>query len=176
MITEHVGLYLDLDLLRTSRLSQDQQQLGEKFLNFFYLVEISLADYIDALEKNLAANDQLKNKYTIADSLVGGLAGLSAPSVILATAAVAVPIAGAIWVGVGLSIQQFDVEPQIEEGRRRLAEANALAQHLPDVEKAFDAVAFADSDEEADRRFKKWQVLIEDLKKKTSRFFAQPVE
>jgi hypothetical protein len=88
------GLQLDLDLLVTSKLSQDKKQDGEKLLNFFYSAETSLTDYIDALEKNLAANDQLKNKYTIADSIAGGLAGLSSPAIIFATAAVAIPIAG----------------------------------------------------------------------------------
>ena len=102
-----MGLPVDLDLLATARLSQDKKRVGEEFLIFFHNCETSLTDYMDALEKNLEANEELSKKYSIVDAIVGGVAGFSSPAVIFATAAIAIPIAGAIWVAAGLTIQKF---------------------------------------------------------------------
>ena len=167
----HMGLPVDLDLLTTAKLSQDKKRVGEEFLIFFHNCETSLTDYIDALEKNLEANEELSKKYALVDSIVGGVAGLSSPAVIFATAAIAIPIAGVIWVAVGLAIQNFEIEPHIKEARKRLADARAIVQLFPDVERAFDAAVFVDSDIEAERRFKKWEVYIETLRPKVSHFF-----
>lgn len=169
-------LELDMDLLTSSELSQDKKQAGERLVHFFHTAETSLRDYTDALEKSLDINEALKSKYGTVDAVVGGVAGLSSISVIFATAAVAVPIAGAVWIGVGLSIQQFDIQPQLTQGRKTLDEAHDLARLFPDVRVAFRAVVFADSNNQADRRFKVWQVHMEDLKKKVSHFFSKPLD
>ena len=92
--------------------------MAEELLDSYYSAEHTVAEYVTALETNLDANEQLKNKYTVADSIVGGLASLSSPAVIFATAPIAAPIAGAIWIAIGLSIQQFNIAPQIKEGRK----------------------------------------------------------
>lgn len=166
-----MGLPVDLDLLATARLSQDKKRVGEEFLIFFHNCETSLTDYIDALEKNLEANEELSKKYSIVDAIVGGVAGFSSPAVIFATAAIAIPIAGALWVAAGLAIQNFEIEPQVKEAHKRLADARAIVQLFSDVERAFDAAVFVDSDIEAERRFKKWEVYIEALRPKVSHFF-----
>ena len=75
----YLGLHVDIDLLSTSKLSQDNRRVAEELLNSYYSAEHSLTEYITALEMNLDANEQLKNKYTIADSIVGGLVGFSCP-------------------------------------------------------------------------------------------------
>lgn len=170
----HMGLPVNLDLLATSKLPEDEKRDAKKWLIFFHACEVSLAEYIDSLERNLEANERLSKKYSVADSIIGGLAGLSSAAVLVAAAAIAVPIAGAIWVGVGLSIQQYNIEPRLQEARRRLEEARALAQTFPDIERAFDAVVFVDSEPEARKRFKKWETYIETLQAKASHFFARP--
>ena len=76
---------MDIDLLSTSKLSPDNRRVAEGLPNSYYSAEHSLTEYITALEMNLDANEQLKNKYTVADSIVGGLAGLSSHAVIFAT-------------------------------------------------------------------------------------------
>jgi len=172
----YLGLHVDIDLLSTSKLSQDNRRVAEELLNSYYSAEHSLTEYITALEMNLDANEQLKNKYTVADSIVGGLAGLSSIGVIFTTAAIAAPVAGVVWIGVGLTIQHVNIGPEIEEARRRLNEAQRLAQIFPEVRRAFRAVVFADSDVDADRRFKIWNVFSENLKIKVLHFFAKPVE
>lgn len=171
----HMGLPVDLDLLATAKLPEDKKRVGEELLKFFHNTETSLTEYIEALEEHLEANELLSKKYGIADSIVGGVAGFSSPAVIFATAAIAFPIAGAIWVAVGLTIQKNDLEPEIEKAKERLDQARALAQLYPDIERAFDAVVFVDSEAEAERRFRKWEAFIETLRTKVSHFFAKSV-
>ena len=167
----HMGLPVDLDLLSTARLPQDKKRVGEEFLIFFHNCETSLNDYIYALERNLEANEELDRKYWIADAIVGGLAGLSSAAVLVTTAAIAIPIAGVIWVAVGLSIHNFEIAPEIKEARKRLGDARAIVELFPDIERAFDAAVFVDSETEAERRFRKWEVYIEALRPKVSHFF-----
>lgn len=171
-----MGLSVDLDLLATAKLSEDKKRLGKELLNVLNSSENSLTDHVDALERNLEANEKLSKKYAIADAIVGGLAGLSSIGVIFTTAAIAAPVAGVVWIGVGLTIQHVNIGPEIEEARRRLNEAQRLAQIFPEVRRAFRAVVFADSDVDADRRFKIWNVFSENLKIKVLHFFAKPVE
>ncbi|MBI4400887.1 MAG: hypothetical protein HY581_04580 [Nitrospirae bacterium] len=171
-----MGISVDLDLLAAAKLPDEKKRLGEKLLNDFHSAETSLTDYADALERNVEVNEQLSKQYAIADAIVGALAGFSSIGVVFATAAIAAPIAGAIWVGIGLTVQRVNIEPQAREARDRLKEVERLAQIFPDVERAFRALVFADSDVEADRRFKIWNVYAENLKVKVSRFFAKPVE
>lgn len=171
-----VRLQLDMDLLNSSELSQHNKQFGQEYINDFHNWETSLRDYLDALEANIDANEQLKNRYSIADAIVGGVASVSSIGVIFATAAIAAPIAGVVWIAVGLSIQQFNIQPQIEEGRKVLDNGRDLALLFRDSRVPFRAVAYADSNDQADRRFKVWQSFNEDLKARISRFLAKPVE
>ncbi|MGQ0810976.1 MAG: hypothetical protein ACT4OO_07110 [Nitrospiraceae bacterium] len=170
----HMGLPVNLDLLATAKLPQDEKRDAEKLLIFFHTCQVSLTEYIESLERNLEANERLSKKYGVADSIIGGLSGLASTAVLVAAAAIAAPIAGAIWVAVGLSIQQFDIEPRVKEARHRLEEARALAQTFPDIERAFDAVVFVDSETEALKRFKKWETYIETLQVRASHVFARP--
>ncbi len=77
---------------------------------------------------------------------------------------------------IGLSIQQFNIAPQIEEGRKRLDDAQEFLKPFPDIEKVFDGLIFAESETEATRRFKKWEAYIESIKAKASHFFVKPVD
>jgi hypothetical protein len=104
---------------------------------------------------------------------VGGIAGLSSIAVIFSTAAIAVPIAGVVWIGVSQYIQHYEIDPQIKKTGHRIAEAEGLLKLFPDVEKVFDGLAFAETHDEAHRRFKKWGAYVNDLEARTARFFAK---
>ncbi len=166
------GLTIDRDLLASAKLSEEQKHSGEELLLFFHSAESSLESYIDALEKNLETTETLGRKYGTADAIVGGVSGLSSPAIIFATAAVAVPIAGAIWIAIGQSIQQFEINPKIEKSRAHLKEARRLLDLLPDTVTAFRGLVFADTEAEATKRFRHWHRYLENVKHKVLHFFS----
>lgn len=170
--TDDTGLAIDRDLLASAKLSEDQKRSGEDLLLFFHSAESSLESYIDALEKNLETTETLGRKYGTADAIVGGVSGLSSPAIIFATAAVAVPIAGAIWIAIGQSIQQFKITPEIEKARAQLKDARRLLDLLPDTVAAFRGLVFADTEAEATKRFRHWHRYLENVKHKVLHFFS----
>ncbi len=170
---DYLGLMVDSDLLTTSRLDQEDRNSAQELLKSYYGAEYSLRAYADALEKNLGANEKLGKDYSTAEAFVGGIAGLSSIGVIFATAAIAVPVTGVIWIGVSQYIQHYEIDPQIKKTERQLAEAEGLLKLFPDVEKIFDGLAFAETYDEAHRRFMKWAAYVKNLEEKTARFFAK---
>jgi hypothetical protein len=168
-----MGLAVDLDLLATAKLSQDKKQVGEELLTFFHTVETSFENYIGALETNIGANEELKEKYAISEAIIGGVTGISSPAIIIATAAVAIPVAGAIWIAVGEAIQHFNIKPRINVARHSLDEARRITRLFPDIITAFRGLVFSDSETEADKRFKQWQAYIEHLRRIASAYFTR---
>ena len=171
--TDYLGLTVDTDLLDTSRLDSEDKIAAQDLLKIYYGTEYRLRSYIEALEANLGANEHLSKKYSTAEAFVGGIAGLSSIGVIFATAAIAVPVTGVIWIGVSQYIQHYEIDPQIKKTEHRLAEAEALLKLFPDVEKIFDGLAFAETYSEAHRRFTKWAVYVKTLQERTEKFFAK---
>lgn len=170
---DYLGLAVDSDLLTTSRLDQEDKHAAQELLKTYYSTEYSLEAYEDALEANLGANDQLGRKYSTAEAFVGGVAGLSSIGVIFATAAIAVPVAGVIWIGASQYIQHYDIDPQIKKAERKLTEVEGLLKLFPDIEKIFNGLVFSETYDEAHRRFKKWAAYVKDLEARTARFFAK---
>ena len=170
---DYLGLMVDTDLLGTSRLDSEDKTTAQELLKTYYNTEYSLRTYIEALEGNLAENEHLSKEYTTAEAIVGGIAGLSAIGVIYATAAIAVPVAGVIWIGASQYIQHYEIDPQIKKTERQLAGAEALLKLFPDVEKIFDGLVYAETYDEAHRRFKKWAVYVKTLEARTAKFFAK---
>jgi hypothetical protein len=170
---DYLGLMVDGDLLNTSRLDQEDRNTAQELLKSYYSSEYSLDAYTEALEANLAANELLAKKYSTAEALVGGVAGLSSIGVIFATAAIAVPVAGVIWIGTSQYIQHYDIDPQVRKAERHLAEAQEFAKLFADVEKIFDGLVFSETYDEAHRRFKKWAVYVKSLEERTAKFFAK---
>lgn len=170
---DYLGLVVDSDLLNTSRLDSEDKAVAQELLKTYYNTEYSLRVYIEALEANLAENELLSKEYTTAEAIVGGIAGLSSIGVIYATAAIAVPIAGVIWIGTSQYIQHYEIDPQIKKTDRQLVEAQALLTLFPDVEKLFNALAFAETYTEVHRRFIKWSAYVKNLEERTARFFAK---
>ena len=146
---DYLGLMVDTDLLGTSRLDAEDKTAAQELLKTYYNTEYSLRAYIEALEANLAANEHLSKEYSTAEAFVGGIAGLSSIGVIFATAAIAVPVAGVIWIGTSQYIQHYEIDPQIKKTDRQLVEAQSLLRLFPDVEKIFDGLAFSETYEEA---------------------------
>ena len=169
----NIGLAVDLDLLATAKLSQERKREGETLLRFYHRAETSLENYVEQLEHNIGANEQLREKYATTEAFVGAVGGFSSPAIIFATAAVAVPIAAAVWIVTGQIIQARDVKPEIAEAGKRLEDARRLLNLMPDIVTAYRGLAFADSDTEAERRFKQWMSYMENLKNKVSHFFAE---
>lgn len=170
---DYLGLTVDTDLLSTSRLDSEDKSAAQEMLKTYHNTEYGLRVYIEALESNLAGNEHLSKKYSTAEAFVGGIAGLSSIAVIFSTAAIAVPIAGVVWIGVSQYIQHYEIDPQIKKTEHRIAEAERLLNLFPDVEKVFDGLAFAETYDEAHRRFKKWGAYVNDLEARTARFFAK---
>jgi hypothetical protein len=170
---DYLGLTVDTDLLSTSRLDSEDKSAAQELLKTYYNTEYGLRVYIEALESNLAGNEHLSKKYSTAEAFVGGIAGLSSIAVIFSTAAIAVPIAGVVWIGVSQYIQHYEIDPQIKKTEHRIAEAERLLNLFPDVEKVFDGLAFAETYDEAHRRFKKWGAYVKDLETRTARFFTK---
>lgn len=170
---DYLGLTVDTDLLDTSRLDSEDKIAARDLLRTFYNIEYSLDAYADAVEANLDANGLLSKKYSTAEALVGGVAGLSSIGVVFATAAIAVPVAGVIWIAASQYIQHYDIEPQINKAERRLEEAQEFAKLFPDVEKIFDGLVFSETYDEAYRRFKKWAAYVKTLEARTAKFFAK---
>jgi len=168
-----MGLAVDLDLLATASLAQDKKRIGEELLSIFHTAETSFENYIDALDTNIAANEELKEQYALSEAVIGGLTGIASPAIIFATAAVAIPIAGAIWIAVGESIQRFDVKPKIDEANHSVDEARRITRLFPDIITAFRGLVFSDSETEADKRFKQWQAYIEHLRRIASAYFTR---
>lgn len=171
--TDYLGLAVDTDLLETSRLDSEDKIAAQELLKIYYNTEYGLRVYIEALESNLAGNEHLSKKYSTAEAFVGGIAGLSSIAVIFSTAAVAVPIAGVVWIGVSQYIQHYEIDPQIKKTERQLAEAERLLKLFPDVEKVFDGLAFAETYSEVHRRFTKWAAYVKGLEARTAKFFAK---
>jgi len=170
---DYLGLMVDTDLLSTSRLDSEDKITAQELLKTYYNTEYSLRTYIEALEANLAGNEHLGKKYSTAEAFVGGIAGLSSIGVIFATAAIAVPVTGVIWIGASQYIQHYEIDPQIKKTERQLAEAERLLKLFPDVEKIFDGLAFSETYDEAHRRFTKWAVYVKTLEARTVKFFAK---
>jgi hypothetical protein len=168
-----LGLTVDLDLMSTAKLSPQKRLTGEELIKCYHSSEDSLTGYVKVVRMNLDANEELSSKYSIADAVIGGLAGFSSIGVVFATAAIAAPIAGALWIAVGLSVQNFNIKPEMETARKRLDGAQDLEPLVHDTESAFRAMVFADSYSEAERRFKKWEAYVRDLKAKTADYFAK---
>lgn len=171
--TDYLGLMVDSDLLNTSRLDQEDRNTAQDLLKSYYSVEYSLGAFTGALEANLDANEQLSKKYSTAEAFVGGIAGLSSIGVIFATAAIAVPVAGVIWIGTSQYIQHYDIEPQIRKAERKLTEVEGLLKMFPDIEKIFNGLVFSETYDEAHRRFKKWAAYVKNLETRTAKFFAK---
>ena len=170
---DYLGLMVDSDLLNTSRLDQEDKAAAQELLKIYYDTEYSLQSYIDVLGDSLAENEQLTKDYSTADAYVGAVSGLSSIGVIYATAAIAAPITGVVWIAISQYIQQYKIDPQIKKAEGQLAEAEGLLKLFPDVEKVFDGLAFAETYDEAHRRFKKWAVYVRTLQERTARFFAK---
>lgn len=170
---DYLGLLVDTDLLNTSRLDQEDKTVAQELLKTYYGTEYSLSTYIESLETNLAGNEQLTKDYSTADAFVGAVAGLSSIGVIFATAAVAAPITGAVWIGISQYIQHYEIDPQIRKTERQLDEAQSLLRLFPDIEKLFDGLAYAETYDEAHRRFKKWAVYVRNLEARTAKFFSK---
>jgi hypothetical protein len=170
---DYLGLQVDTDLLDTSRLDAEDKAAAQELLKTYYNTEYSLRAYIDALEDSLGSNEQLTKDYSTADAVVGAVSGLSSIGVIFATAAVAVPVTGVVWIGISQYIQHYTIDPQIKKTDRQLAEAQGLLRLFPDIEKIFDGLAYAETHDEAHRRFKKWAVYVKDLESRTAKFFAK---
>jgi hypothetical protein len=171
--TDYLGLMVDTDLLGTSRLDSEDKLAAQELLKIYYNTEYSLRAYIEALEANLAANEHLSKEYSTAEAFVGGIAGLSSIGVIFATAAIAVPVAGVIWIGTSQYIQHYEIDPQIKKTDRQLVEAQSLLRLFPDVEKIFDGLVFSETYDEAHRRFTKWAAYVKTLEARTAKFFAK---
>jgi len=171
--TDYLGLMVDTDLLDTSRLDSEDKIAAQELLKIYYSTEHSLRTYVEALEGNLAENEHLSKEYTTAEAIVGGIAGLSSIGVIFATAAIAVPVAGVIWIGTSQYIQHYKIDPHIKKTERQLAEAEGLLKLFPDVEKIFDGLAFAETYSEVHRRFTKWAAYVKILEARTAKFFAK---
>src|SRR5574341_1038326 len=131
--TDYLGLAVDTDLLDTSRLDSEDKIAAQELLKIYYGTEYSLRSYIEALEANLDANEQLSKKYSTAEAFAGGIAGLSSIGVIFATAAIAVPVTGVVWIGISQYIQHYDIEPQIKKAEHKFTEVEALLKLFPDV-------------------------------------------
>jgi hypothetical protein len=174
--TDYLGLTVDTDLLDTSRLDSEDKIAAQELLKIYYSTEYSLRAYVEALEANLAANEHLSKEYSTAEAFVGGIAGLSSIGVIFATAAIAVPVAGVIWIGTSQYIQHYEIDPQIRKTERQLVEAQSLLRLFPDVEKIFDGLAFAETYSEVHRRFIKWSAYVKTLEARTAKFFAKASE
>ena len=170
---DYLGLMVDTDLLNTSLLDAERKPTAQGLLKTYYDIEYSLSAYIEALEANLGNNEHLMKDYSTADSFVGAAAGLSSIGVIFATAAVAAPVTGAVWIAVSQYIQHFHIGPQIKRTERQLDEAQSLLRLLPDVEKFFNGLAYAETSQEAQRRFQKWATYVIDLETRTAKFFGK---
>lgn len=173
---DYLGLMVDTDLLNTSRLDAERKPTAQALLKTYYDIEYSLSAYIEALEGSLAGNEQLTKDYSTADSFVGAAAGLSSIGVIFATAAVAAPVTGVVWIVVSQYIQHYHIDPQIRKTERRLDEAQSLLRLLPDVEKLFNGLAYAETSQEAQRRFQKWAAYVINLDERSAKFFAKTVD
>lgn len=171
--TDYLGLAVDTDLLDTSRLDSEDKIAAQELLKIYYGTEYSLRSYIEALEANLDANEQLSKKYSTAEAFAGGIAGLSSIGVIFATAAIAVPVTGVVWIGISQYIQHYDIEPQIKKAEHKFTEVEALLKLFPDVEKIFDGLVFSETYDEAHRRFTKWATYVKTLEARTAKFFAK---
>jgi hypothetical protein len=170
---DYLGLTVDTDLLDTSRLDSEDKAAARDLLKTYYTTEYDLRAYIEALEVSLAENERLAKEYTTAEAIVGGVAGLSSIGVIFATAAIAAPIAGVLWIGASQYIQHYEIDPQIKKTDRQLVQAEGLLKLFPDVEKIFDGLVYAETYDEAHRRFKKWAVYVKTLEERTEKFFAK---
>ena len=170
---DYLGLMVDTDLLSTSRLDAEDKNTAQELLKIYYGTEHSLQAYIEALETNLGANEHLSKKYSTVEAFVGGIAGLSSIGVIFATAAIAVPVTGVIWIGISQYIEHYEIDPHIKKTERQLAEAEGLLKLFPDVEKIFDGLAFSETYDEAHRRFVKWAIYVKTLEARTAKFFAK---
>lgn len=173
---DYLGLMVDTDLLNTSLLDAERKPTAQGLLKTYYDIEYSLSAYIEALEDNLGESEQLTKDYSTADSFVGAAAGLSSIGVIFVTAAVAAPVTGAVWIGISQYIQHYHIDPQIRKTERRLDEAQSLLRLLPDVEKFFNGLAYAETAEEAQRRFQKWAAYVINLNERSAKFFAKTVD
>jgi len=173
---DYLGLMVDTDLLNTSRLDAERKPTAQGLLKTYYDIEYSLRAYIEALEVSLGGNEELTNDYSTVDSIVGAAAGLSSIGVIFATAAVAAPVTGAVWIAASQYIQHYHIEPQIKRIERQLDEAHDLLRLLPDVEKFFNGLAYAETSQEAQRRFQKWATYVIDLETRTAKFFGKTAD
>jgi hypothetical protein len=171
--SDYLGLMVDTDLLGTSRLDSEDKNIAQELLKTYYGTEYSLRSYIEALEASLAGNEQLSKQYSTAEAFVGGVAGLSSIGVIFSTAAIAAPVSGVIWIGISQYIQHYDIDPQIRKTDRQLTEAQGLLRLFPDIEKIFDGLVYAETYDEAHRRFKKWAVYVKTLEARTAKFFTR---
>ncbi len=66
-----------------------------------------------------------------------------------------------------------DVPIQIKKTDRQLTEAQNLIALFPDIEKLFNALAFAETYSEVHRRFIKWAAYVKTLEARTAKFFAK---
>ncbi len=170
---DYLGLMVDSDLLGTSRLDQEDKTAAQELLKVYYTTEYSLRTYIDALEAHLAENEQLTKDYSTADAYVGAVSGLSSIGVIFATAVVALPVTGVVWIAVSQYIQHYKIDPEIARTDRQLTEAQHLLRLFPDIEKIFDGLAFSETYDEAHRRFTKWATYVKTLEARTAKFFSK---
>jgi hypothetical protein len=170
---DYLGLMVDTDLLDTSRLDAEDKVAAQELLKIYYNTEYSLRTYIEALEVSLGENEQLTKDYSTVDAYVGAVSGLSSIGVIFATAAIAAPVTGVVWIAISQYIQQYKIDPQIKRTERQLAEAEGLLKLFPDVEKIFDGLAFAETHSEAHRRLTKWATYVKNLETRTAKFFAR---
>jgi hypothetical protein len=167
------GLAVDLDLLASAKLPEDKKLAGEQLLLFFHASEGSLERYIRDVQGNIEANEKLRVKYGTADAIIGGVTGMTSPAILVEPAAVAIPIAGALWIIGSQIFQQSVIDPEIERARKHLEEARQLLQLFPDTSSAFRGMVFAGSETEALRRFSQWQAYVESYKKKVDHFFSE---
>lgn len=170
---DDIAFTIDMELLSTAQLPDSLKAAANAHLQAFRRVETSLNAYIKALEGSLNAIDDLNERYNTWEAIIGTVSGITAIGVLFASAAVVVPILGAVAVLAGVGVQHYSIVPTERDTRRRLDEAKRLADQLPDIERAFDALLFAGDETEATRRYKRWEAYLIDFEDKTRQFFSR---
>jgi hypothetical protein len=171
--SEDLAYTIDRDLLATAKLPDETKQRAEAALTSFRRLERSLTNYMQALQENLRTNEELDEQYDVVEAVVGALSGITAIGVVFATGVVVVPIVGAVAIVTGVAIQHYHLKPTDREAKRRLEEAERLADQLPDIERAFDALVFAGDETEAVRRYKRWEAYVTGFDERTAQFFRR---
>jgi hypothetical protein len=145
------------NLIDLSRLSNADKALAKQLIKEQFDFKKSIISFSNANDSVIKVNRKKTSHYSVANSWVGGLGGLSSLATIWASWTVVVPVVSGVWNLFGLSIQTYNLNPEIEISNKNKEKVEVVNVKFNESKEKFQLMISASSKSDADKYFTDWK-------------------